>query len=69
MRAASGRTEITPPTELEEQLAAPLDAIEEVVRRQEHQISAEVAETLHHVVGVRGDVLLVAGEDDQSYSA
>ena len=43
----------------------PRHLAEEVVRRQEHEVSAEVAIALHDVVLVLGRVLLVSGEDDE----
>ena len=42
-----------------------LDPPEEVVRGEEDQPAAEVAEPLDDVVGVRGHVLAVPGEDDE----
>ena len=41
------------------------DAPEEVVRREEHEIAAEIAVALDEVVLARRDVLVVAGEDDR----
>jgi hypothetical protein len=38
---------------------------EEVVRRQEHEVSAAVPEVRDDVTLVRGHVLVVPGEDDQ----
>ena len=43
----------------------PVDPAEEVVRREEHQVAAEIAETLHEVVEAPGHVLGVPGEHDQ----
>ena len=60
-----GAAEVAPPPRPVEARAAPLDAIEEVVRREEHEVAAEIAVALDDVVGVGRDVLLVAGEDDQ----
>src|SRR5439155_9779516 len=41
------------------------DFPEEIVRGEEHQVSAQVAVALDQVVLVRGRVLLVTGKDDQ----
>ena len=57
--------EIAPQVDQLEARAMTVDAPEEVVRRQEHQVPAEIAVPLDDVVGVPGDVLLMAGEDDQ----
>ena len=45
--------------------AVEVDPPEEVVRREEHQVAAAVAEAVDGVVLVLGHVLVVAGEDDQ----
>ena len=46
-------------------VARPFDAPEEVVRGEEHQVSAEVTVPLDEIVFTRGHVLVMPGEDDQ----
>jgi len=57
--------EIAPPPGASEHRAFPVDAIEEVVRRQEGEVAAEVPVRLDDVVHVRRHVLLVPREDDE----
>src|SRR5581483_12440315 len=45
------------------------DAVEEVVRGEEGEVAAGVAVGVDQFVDVAGDVLLVAGEDDQAVAA
>ena len=52
-----GTAGIAPLADLTQHLAVLLDLPEEVVRREEHQVAAEVAEPLHDVVLVRRHVL------------
>ena len=53
---------IAPATQTDEGLPLALDASEEVVRGEEHEVPAAIAEALHEVVLLRGDVLVMSGE-------
>ena len=57
--------QIAPHRDLAQDRAVPLDTPEEVVRREEHQVAAEVAKAHHETELARGHVLVVAGEDDE----
>src|SRR5919109_1268636 len=57
--------ELAPARRPHDRAPAPGDAPVEVVRREEHQVAAEVTELAHEPVHVTGHVLLVPGEDDQ----
>ncbi len=59
-----GTTEVPPAAGFHDDVR-PFDAPEEVVRGEEHQVSAEVAVPLDEIVFTRGHVLVVPGEDDQ----
>ena len=60
-----GTIEVAPALGLLDDVAAADDAPEEVVRREEHEIAAEVAVSLDEVVLARRHVLVVTREDDQ----
>ena len=63
--ARLGPAEVAPAALAVDAVAAADDAVEEVVRREEREVAAEVAVALGEVVLVRRHVLVVAGEDDQ----
>ena len=64
-RAPLRAAQITPHRDQAQDRAVPLDTPEEVVRREEHQVAAEVAKAHHETELARGHVLVVAGEDDE----
>ena len=57
--------EIAPELDAPDPSILEVDAPEEVVRRQEREVAAEISVALDHVVDVRRDVLLVTREDDR----
>ena len=65
MSADSGRPSSRQSLIAPHPLAVLLHLPEEVVRREEDEAAAEVAEALDDVVRVLGDVLGVPGEDDE----
>src|SRR5205807_5531524 len=60
-----GPAELAPELDFAQPVATEHDLGEEVVRREEGEVAAEVAVALDAVVRVPSDVLLVPGEDDE----
>ena len=67
--AASGRPRSRHRRPARHRVPRDLDPVEEVVGRQEGEVAAGVAVARDQVEGVRRDVLLVAGEDDEPVAA
>ena len=64
-QAGLGASKLSPLANARERVPAAVDAPEVVVRREEHEVPAQIAEALDDVVLAGGDVLVVARKDDQ----